>query len=224
MLENLDNFLPTTQHSSWCMDNGAWAHLFKRMKFLSVSQVCLFLMWKRTLTHFSFSNFWSPSQVLQHHQKWFMIDLDHLANFSHFANFRESFFFMLLLICQTSNWWMTSGRTFSRSARICKWLFVVTLRILKPYVFSIFSSNSTKPIFSITKEFATLPTLVSVKSIILFDCWFMKLYISYLALKPGESHRPSPITFRAVWVFSSDTILFLFFIQKWFITGKRYFF
>ena len=59
--------------SSWCMDNGGWAHLFKRVKLLSVSQVCLFLIWKRRLTHFSLSNFWSSSQVLQHHQKWFMI-------------------------------------------------------------------------------------------------------------------------------------------------------
>ena len=72
---------------SWCMYNGGCAHLRKRVNFLSVSQVCLFLIRKRRLTHFSLSNFWSPSQVLQHHQKWFMIDLDHLANFSHFANF-----------------------------------------------------------------------------------------------------------------------------------------
>ena len=139
-------------------------------------------------------------------------DLYHLVIFLHFANFRESFFFMLLLTCQTSNWWMMSGCTFSRNVRIFKRLYVVTLRILKPYVFSILSSNTTKPIFSITTKFVTLPTLVSAKSIASFDCGPMKLYIPYLALKPGKSHHPSPITSRTVWVFSSDTILFLWFM------------
>ena len=83
----------------------------------------------------------------------------------------------------------------------CTYLYVVICGhapYFKAMLYSILSSNSTKPIFSITAEFATLPTLVSVKSIILFDCRSMMLYVPYLALKPGESHRPSPITFRAV--------------------------
>ena len=63
------------------------------------------------------------------------------------------------------------------------------------------------PLFFITTEFATLPTLVSVKSI-LFDCGSMQLYVPHLALKPGESHRPLPITFRTMQVFISTTILF----------------
>ena len=167
------------------MDNDRGAQLFKRVKFLSVFQVCLFLIWKRRLP-LSLSNFWSLSQVLQDHQKWFMIDLDHLANFLHFANFGESFFFILLLTCQTSNWWMMSRHTFSRNVCICMWRSVVTVRILKPYAFSILSSNSTKPIFSITTKFARLPTLVSAKSIILFDCESLKLHVPCLALKPGE--------------------------------------
>ena len=160
--------------------------------------------------------------VLQHHQKWFMIDLDHFASFSYFTNFHESFFFILLLLCQTSNWWMMSGRTFSWNARICKWGSIVMLCILTLYnglrhervkairLFHFFKQCN-KANFFITTEFATQSTLVSVKLIILFDCWSMKLYIPYLALKPSESHRQSPITFRVAWVFSSDTILFLCF-------------
>ena len=163
---------------------GVKSNLFG-FNFLSVFQGCLFLMWKRRLTYFFLSIFWSLWHILQHHEKWFIIDLDHLASFLHFANFRESFFFIFLLTCQTSNCWIMFRSISSRNARIFMWRSVVTLRILKPYVFFILSSNSIKAFFSITTEFITLPTLVSVKSIILFDCGSMKVYVPYLALKPG---------------------------------------
>ena len=57
---------------SQCCRILGWQHLWNVI--LPIDE-CLFWTWKRILTHFSLSNFSSPSHDPQHHQKWLQIDL-----------------------------------------------------------------------------------------------------------------------------------------------------
>ena len=93
-------------------------------------------------------------------------------------------------------------KIFFMSDRILTWRSVATTFMLAPLSW-IFSIHLLNPSLSIALLLVTSLTWTIWKSIILSLNWSIMVYVPYLALCPGLSHRPSPDSHRSS-ISSSD--------------------
>ena len=122
VLDHLTSFIS----NNWLQGKVSWSSLIYPCHFSLVSlaqsecihfvylvalpQLCLLTMWHKRWSHFSFSSTSSPSQVSQHHHKWFTIDLIQPLRivqsfcFTFLLNFFFFFFFTFLPTCQISTY------------------------------------------------------------------------------------------------------------------------
>ena len=98
--------------------------------------------------------------------------------------FSVSFLEILFATYQTSNWCCKCGKFFFMSDRILTWRSVATTFMLAPLSW-IFSIHLLNPSLSIALLLVTSLTWTIWKSL----SWSIMVYVPYLALCPGLSHR-----------------------------------
>ena len=127
------------------------------VEFRAASRLCLFLMWKRILHHFSLSSVWSSSHAETAHQRGFMIDLIHSfkAWYGFYFAAVAKLFLILLQKWQILNWCIVSFSLFVRCFLISECLSVVIWSTVTPFVLKNLSP-SINPTFSKLLEVLSL--------------------------------------------------------------------
>ena len=97
---------------------------------------------------------------------------------------------------------------------VCSDWFIIILILLN------FSIKIVNPLFYILTEFPATSTWSTWQSIIWLVLEFINVYVPYLALKPGESERPSPTKSKAI-LRQLCTITFQYCLYTWLIEGNN---